>query len=234
MVLRVSIKLISECTALQNSYSSHGYEYICIVQDCPARVACLARFHHIVRYFETNGRGTYLPLGNTYFCLCLVSSSKLFHEHIHEIIIVMDLSKKFVRQTHIIDDFDAINIAQGQRKASSKKNKQGSTGPSTHQNASSPKTKNAPKPKASQQADSRFYEKGRTRKVHARLSSSLHNTNTDCLLDTVEEYAGVEKRKEFKNADKSKAEIADWIEAKETLALGPHPRSKLTCKWCQC
>jgi hypothetical protein len=86
--------------------------------------------------------------------------------------------------------------------------------------------------------DARFYEKdglkiplyrkGGRKRTQARLSGSLRNNNTEFLLDIVEEYAGVGKRIEFKDADKTKAEMADWIEEHETYALGPNPKSKLT------
>jgi hypothetical protein len=73
-------------------------------------------------------------------------------------------------------------------------------------------------------------EKNGKKKAYARLSNSLSNKNTDYLLDTVEAYAGKEMRREFVKSARNKAEIADWIEAKETIALGCNPRSTLKCK----
>jgi hypothetical protein len=168
----------------------------------------------------------------------------------------MDPSKTSARQTHIIDDLDAIGISQGQRKAPSKKKKQrGGTGASTSQNGGSTKSEKvqkhkATKPehekntkgpkKATKPALWRFYkkngltipllEKNGKKKAYARLSNSLSNKNTDYLLDTVEAYAGKEMRREFVKSARNKAEIADWIEAKETIALGCNPRSTLKCK----
>jgi hypothetical protein len=110
-------------------------------------------------------------------------------------------------------------------------------GPSGTNNTGTAKPKPAKKAAASKQPEARFYERdgmriplyeknGKKRK-QARLTSSLRNKNTDYLLDQVEEIGGVEKRKEFKDADTTKFDMAEWIERHETYALGPHPKSKL-------
>jgi hypothetical protein len=153
----------------------------------------------------------------------------------------MDPSKN--KQTNIISNLDAIALAMqgGERKALPKRKKTAaSTGPPALPSASSSKAKPAKKPTSTQRTGPRFYEedgvkiplyeKGGKRRANARLSSILRNKNTDFLLDVVEQYAGADKRKEFKDADKSKAEMADWIEEHETYALGSNPNSKLDCK----
>jgi hypothetical protein len=141
------------------------------------------------------------------------------------------------RQTTIIDDFSAVEIAQqGQRRAP-KKSKADRSRPSATQNASSPKPKAPKKPKATKDTGPRFYEgngvkiplydEAGKKRAHARLAKTLRNKNTDFLLDTAEQYAGKAKRREFEKANKTKAEIADWIEEMETIALGPNPKSAL-------
>lgn len=150
------------------------------------------------------------------------------------------------RQTNIINDLDAITSVMqgGKRKAARKKSKKSKntpgTGPQAAPVASSSKAKPAKKPTAAPNAGPRFYEKNGVKislyeksgkkRAHARLSSSLRNKNTEFLLDVIDEYAGADKRKEIKDADKSKAEKADWIEEHETYALGPNLKSRLTCK----
>jgi hypothetical protein len=163
----------------------------------------------------------------------------------------MDSSRKPARQTQIIDGLDATSHAQGRRrKALPKKTAAGASAPksvgrsapktaapSVPKKSGAPKPKQARKPAATQQPVERFYEQnglriplyeksGKIRK-QARLSSSLRNKNTDFLLDTVEEIAGAAKRKECKDADWSKLDMAEWIEAVETRALGAHPHSML-------
>jgi len=171
------------------------------------------------------------------------------------------------QHTNIIDDLDAISLAQqgGKRKAAPKKKKDttggagapappvasgskaqiakrpaatpqygGASGPP---GAGSSKARAAKKKAAPKATGPRFYEKNGVKiplyeksgkkRGHARLASGLRNKNTDFLLDLVGEYAGAAKRKEFKDADKTKAEMADWIEEQETYALGPNPLSKL-------
>jgi hypothetical protein len=149
------------------------------------------------------------------------------------------------KQTNIINDLDAIALAMrgGKRKTIPKKKNAASTSSPAPLAASSSKAKPAKSAKelsATQDDGPRFYEKngvriplyeqGGKRRVNARLSSTPRNKNTEFLLDVVEQYAGADKRKEFKDASKSKAEMADWIEEHETYALGPNPNSKLNCK----
>lgn len=160
-------------------------------------------------------------------------------------------------RTNIIDDLDAIVLAQqGQRKAQ-KKPKKAPTGPSAPVKSGGSKAGPSKKSGADQDAgefvkSSRLkpakktakevttaqyyekngvkiplFEKGGKKRAHARLAKGLRNKGTDILLDIVQEYAGVSKRMEIKNADKTKAEIAEWIEEVETRALGPHPKSTL-------
>ena len=73
-----------------------------------------------------------------------------------------------------------------------------------------------------------LYDKSGRKKTHARHAQGLRKHNLDQLLDIVEEYAGTGKRKQFKDADVTKAEISDWIETVETFALPPNPKSKLS------
>jgi hypothetical protein len=154
--------------------------------------------------------------------------------------IAMYSSKQNKRQTTIIEDLGAIGLAEQSRQGAPKKNAAGRSGPSAARKASSPKPKATKKPTASQDIGLRFYEgngvkiplydEGGRKRAHARLSKSLRNKNTDYLLEITEQYAGKDKRKEFENSNKTKAEIADWIEEKETIALGPNPRSALECE----
>ncbi|OAL00425.1 hypothetical protein IQ06DRAFT_144702 [Phaeosphaeriaceae sp. SRC1lsM3a] len=168
----------------------------------------------------------------------------------------MDPIKKSGR-TNIIDCLDAIALAQqGQRKAQKKPKKAltvssapvksggSKAGPSKKAGANqdagdfveSSRLKPAKKT-AKEVTTARYYEKngvkiplfekGGKKRAHARLAKGLRNKGTDILLDIVQEYAGVSKRIEFKNADKTKAEIAEWVEEVETRALGSHPKSTL-------
>lgn len=171
------------------------------------------------------------------------------------------------QHTNIIDDLDAISLAQqsGKRKAApkKKKDKTGGAGAPAPPVASGSKAQLAkkaavtpqdggasrspvagsskarpPKKKAAPKATGpRFhekngakiplYEKSFKKRGHARLASGLRNKNTDFLLGLVGEYTSAAKRKEFEDADKAKAEMADWIEKQETYTLGPNPLSKL-------
>ncbi|KAF1920932.1 hypothetical protein BDU57DRAFT_29917 [Ampelomyces quisqualis] len=175
----------------------------------------------------------------------------------------MDTGKNPARHTNIIDDLDAIALAQqGRRKAGSAKKKKkvgtaGTTaasnlrpptpnkpaeaqraGPSPSQNALGSRSTSLKKSTVSAGGGSRVYEKdgirvpryetGGKQRPHARLSISLRNKSTDLLLDIVEDYAGVAGRKAFVDANTTKAEIAEWIEAQEMRALGSHPKSNLT------
>jgi hypothetical protein len=107
--------------------------------------------------------------------------------------------------------------------------------------ASSTKTKPRRELAPNEPSDSLFFEGYRVRiplynnngerKEYARLSSALCVKIRDQLLDIVEEYAGSDKRKQFIDEKQTKANIADWIEKAESLALGPNPRSELQCKW---
>jgi hypothetical protein len=71
---------------------------------------------------------------------------------------------------------------------------------------------------------------GNKRKQHTRLAKSLLHKNLEQLLDIVEQYAGTAKRRELKDKGLSKVKVATWIEEKETLALGRHPKSALPSK----
>lgn len=71
---------------------------------------------------------------------------------------------------------------------------------------------------------------GDKKKQHARLAQSLRQNDLEELLDIVEQYAGTQKRIEFCMLELSKVEVANWIEEKETLALGRHPKSTLPSK----
>ncbi|EUC43902.1 hypothetical protein COCMIDRAFT_38172 [Bipolaris oryzae ATCC 44560] len=68
---------------------------------------------------------------------------------------------------------------------------------------------------------------GDKKRQHARLAEALLRKDLEELLDIVEQYAGTEKRIEFCMLELSKVEVATWIEEKETLALGRHPKSTL-------
>ncbi|KAF2828486.1 hypothetical protein CC86DRAFT_444692 [Ophiobolus disseminans] len=151
----------------------------------------------------------------------------------------MDPSKGKARHTNIIDDTDAIArvMQAGQRRPQPKKKNAGGFNLAALQNAGVSKFKLVKKSPATPNAGPRFfeedglkiplYDKSGKRKATARASKGLRNKNLDQLLDIVEEYAGAGKRKQFKDADVTKSEIADWIEAAETRALPPNPLSKL-------
>lgn len=72
---------------------------------------------------------------------------------------------------------------------------------------------------------------GNRKRQYARLSKTLLKNNTDQLLDIVEQYAGADRRQELKNKGLSKSRLANWIEEKETLALGRNPKSTLASKF---
>ncbi|KAH3917681.1 hypothetical protein HBH56_043520 [Parastagonospora nodorum] len=154
---------------------------------------------------------------------------------------IINMNPRKNQHTNIIDDLDAISLAQqgGKRKTAPKKKKEktggaGASGPSI---SGSSKARSGKKKASPRATGLRFYEKNGVKvplyeksgkkRGHARLASSLRNKNTDFLLDLVGEYAGATTRKWFKDADKTKAEMADWIEEQETYALGPNPLSKL-------
>ncbi|CAI9633120.1 unnamed protein product [Alternaria burnsii] len=96
-------------------------------------------------------------------------------------------------------------------------------------------------PTLTQASASRFYEAngwkiplysqnglGNKKRPNARLSKTLLKYNTDELLDIVGQYAGTDKRQELKNKGLAKTMLANWIEEKETLALGRNPKSELS------
>jgi ribosome-binding protein aMBF1 (putative translation factor) len=157
----------------------------------------------------------------------------------------MDPSKK-ATQTNIIDDLEAISLAQqGQRRGlhpKKKPEKQAGFSFARPQNATTGVSiqRQPVKKVATQSNGTRHYERdglktslynrGNNKRPYARLSRSLRNKNVDFLLDVVEEYAGAAKRAEFTAARTSKADLSDWIEAKETVIYGPHPQSQLAGK----
>jgi hypothetical protein len=68
---------------------------------------------------------------------------------------------------------------------------------------------------------------GNKKKQYARLSKGLLKYSVDELLDVVEQYAGADKKKELKDKGLTKTRLANWIEEKETMALGRNPKSTL-------
>jgi hypothetical protein len=72
---------------------------------------------------------------------------------------------------------------------------------------------------------------GNTKRQYARLSKGLLKYSLDELLGIVEQYAGADKRQELTDKRLQKSSLANWIEAKETLALGPNPKSTLSSKF---
>lgn len=69
--------------------------------------------------------------------------------------------------------------------------------------------------------------KGGKKRSCASASATLRNKKMEELLHIVEEYAGIDKRREMEREEQTKGYIADWIELKETLALGRNQHSKL-------
>ncbi|KAF2133408.1 hypothetical protein P153DRAFT_381838 [Dothidotthia symphoricarpi CBS 119687] len=69
--------------------------------------------------------------------------------------------------------------------------------------------------------------KGGRKRICASVSASLRNKKVEELLEIVEDYAGANKRQQMDGGKQTKAYIADWIESKETLALGRNRHSKL-------
>ncbi|KAI4930867.1 uncharacterized protein J4E92_004700 [Alternaria infectoria] len=69
---------------------------------------------------------------------------------------------------------------------------------------------------------------GNKKRPYARLSKGLLKYSVDDLLDIVEQYAGAGKRQELKDEGLAKSRLANWIEEKETLALGRNPKSTLS------
>ena len=72
---------------------------------------------------------------------------------------------------------------------------------------------------------------GNKKRPYARLSKGLLKYSVDDLLDIVEQYAGAEKRQELKDEGLAKSRLANWIEEKETLALGRNPKSTLSSRF---
>jgi len=72
---------------------------------------------------------------------------------------------------------------------------------------------------------------GNKKRPYARLSKGLLKYSVDDLLDIVEQYAGAEKRQELKDKGLAKSRLTDWIEEKETLALGRNPKSTLSSRF---
>ncbi|KAJ4313422.1 hypothetical protein N0V94_006960 [Neodidymelliopsis sp. IMI 364377] len=66
------------------------------------------------------------------------------------------------------------------------------------------------------------------RKPHARLTSELATDSKEKLSAIVKDYLlGTSKATKLLKSLASRTAIAEWIESVETLALGPHPKSKL-------
>jgi hypothetical protein len=69
------------------------------------------------------------------------------------------------------------------------------------------------------------------RKPHARLARELATESKEKLSAIVKNYLPVtNKATKLLKSLSSRTAIAEWIESAETLALGPHPKSKLACK----
>jgi hypothetical protein len=239
----------------QDPLFHRGGENLHNVRADPVRADDPARLHHTVRDIRDK-RSEVSPSFQQNTSLCPVTcTDKLTGKICQRATSAMNPSNKSARQTNIINDLDAIALASGQRKAPPKKKKTGvagafapkhvagpstsknGAGPSCTKNAGAVKTKPAKKAAAPKQPEARFYERdgvkiplfeknGKKRK-QARLTSSLRNKNTDYLLDEVEAIGGAANRKEFKDAEVSKFDMAEWIERHETHALSPHPKSKL-------
>jgi hypothetical protein len=242
-ILRVSLPWYTPRTKTRYRFLDARRLYI-VLDVCNIR---LHYIDHIVQDFETNERRSHLS--SSRFPLFLCPSHTLYQissrDYQRYTTTVMDFSKNSARQISIIDNLEAINISQVQRKAPPKKKKQvGGVSASTPQNGGGTKLERVKEPKLTKKANKpaarRFYKKNGLKvplldkkgkkKPYARLSSSLSNKGTDFLLAIVEAYAGKETRREFAEGARNKAEIADWIEAKETIALGPNPRSTLKRK----
>ncbi|KAL1799738.1 hypothetical protein ACET3X_000080 [Alternaria dauci] len=116
------------------------------------------------------------------------------------------------------------------------------TAATTRTRSKTPASPTSPKtPTSTQASPPRFYEAnglkiplynqnglGNKKRSYARLSKTLLKYNADELLDIVGQYAGADKRAELKNKGLSKPRLANWIEEKETLALGRNPKSELS------
>jgi hypothetical protein len=72
-----------------------------------------------------------------------------------------------------------------------------------------------------------LYDKQGKKLLHARLASELEAFGEKVLRRIVEMY---DKRFKLFDTFKTNTAVAQWIERVETLALGPHPESKLPCK----
>jgi hypothetical protein len=156
-------------------------------------------------------------------------------------------------KTNILDDEVALAIAMAQGKGKGKgkgKKKVADSGASN--NSKSQKASSVPAVRegtkatttATPDAGARFYEKdglkiplydhdgmGNKKKRCARLSKTLISKHSKkALLDIVEHYAGADKREELKNKGLDKVRLANWIEEKETFALGRNPKSDLPGK----
>jgi hypothetical protein len=68
---------------------------------------------------------------------------------------------------------------------------------------------------------------------YARLTRSLINKPVDQLWDFVKEHVGEVERNELKakmGPKVTKVQVANWIERRETLLYGRHPKSELPSK----
>lgn len=68
------------------------------------------------------------------------------------------------------------------------------------------------------------------KRLHARSVGELASKSREGLKVIVKAYADRQASKIIKTLV-SKTALAEWIERVETLALGPHPESKLPCKF---
>jgi hypothetical protein len=74
-----------------------------------------------------------------------------------------------------------------------------------------------------------LYDKQGKKLLHARLASELEVLEKKVLKRILEMYDREKGSKLFETLQ-TNAAVANWIERVETLALGPHPESKLPCK----
>jgi hypothetical protein len=156
--------------------------------------------------------------------------SDILHTQI-QIAIVTDHTSNMDRTNIIEDDEFVLAMAAAGKKGKGKKKATGgsaSSPPKSQKASGVPTARGKAKAAASHNTGARFYEADGLkiplfnsvgRKRISRSWKTVSKKNFEELLEIVEEYAGANKKGELRNRGSSKTELAQWIEAQETLAF---------------
>ncbi|KAF1836987.1 hypothetical protein BDW02DRAFT_197677 [Decorospora gaudefroyi] len=147
------------------------------------------------------------------------------------------------RRINIVDDDEVARAMAMAAEGKKGKGKKKAIDGGAFKSSTSNKSASLPEPKrkvvatGTHPTGTRFYEayglkiplfdNSGKRRPNARLSKSLTRHSVVELLDIVAQIAGDDKKEELRNKGLPKAKLANWIEEKETLALGRHPISEL-------